>query len=124
MNTQEYLEGLGATIDAKDSVGFANYITENGSFRFGNWPAVVGRENITNAVSEFFKSITSSKHKVLKYWKDDNSIVWQGEVLYTRLDGNQVSVNFVNIFNMDGEMIKDYLIYIDNSPLYADMATA
>lgn len=124
MDTKEYLDGLGKIIDAKDSKGFADYITENGSFRFGNWPPVIGREAIINAVDAFFASIKSSKHSVVKYWKDENSIVWQGEVLYTRLDGNQVTVNFVNIFNMSGDKIQDYLIYIDNSPLYADMSSA
>lgn len=45
-------------------------------------------------------------------------MVWQGSVLYTRLDGRQVKVQFTNIFHMDGDLIQDYLIYIDNGPLW------
>lgn len=121
MDTKSLLENIGKTIDAKDSVGFANYITEDGQFRFGNYPPVYGRENIAKAVDDFFKSIKSSEHTLVKFWKDESSIVWQGQVLYTRLDGNKVTVNFVNIFNLAGDKIKDYLIYIDNTPLYADI---
>jgi hypothetical protein len=121
MDTKAFLEQIGKTIDAKDPVGFANFITEDGQFRFANYPAAQGRANIINAVDNFFKTIKSSKHSIIKYWQDSNSIVWQGEVLYTRLDGKQLTINFVNVFNMSGNKIKDYLIYIDNSPLYADM---
>lgn len=121
MDTKSFLENIGKTIDAKDAVAFAEFITEDGQFRFGNYPPAQGRENITKAVADFFNTIQSSQHTLVKYWKDDNSIVWQGQVLYTRLDGNKVTVNFVNIFNLAGDKIKDYLIYIDNTPLYADM---
>lgn len=120
MNTEAFLEQIGKTIDAKDAVGFADFITADGQFRFANYPAAQGRENIIKAVDDFFKTIKSSKHSIIKYWQDDNSIVWQGEVLYTRLDGKQLTINFVNVFNMSGDKIKDYFIYIDNAPLYAD----
>ena len=38
---------------------------------------------------------------------------------YTRLDGRQVSVPFVNVFHLRGGEIARYLIYIDNAPLFA-----
>jgi hypothetical protein len=121
MDTKAFLEKIGKTIDAKDSAGFADFITEDGQFRFANYPSAHGRENIIKAVDDFFKTIKSSQHSITKFWQDDSSIVWQGEVLYTRLDGNKLTLKFVNIFNMSDDKIKDYLIYIDNTPLYADM---
>jgi hypothetical protein len=63
--------------------------------------------------------IGGCKHKVNDYWKREDSVVWQGEVLYNRLDGKQVTVNFVNIFHLRENLIKNYIIYIDNSPLFA-----
>lgn len=116
-----WLEEIYKTIDAKDSDGFVSFLTEDAQFRFGNAPSVHGREAIKQGVDYFFSSIKSSQHKIVNFWTGDNSVVWQGEVLYTRLDGNQVTVNFVNIFNMEGDKIKDYLIYIDNAPVYAEM---
>ena len=41
-----------------------------------------------------------------------------GNVTYTRLDGSTLSVDFSNTFRLNGNKIKDYLIFIDNSDLY------
>jgi len=118
-NLNKWLEEIYTKIDAKDSDGFAEYIKQDGEFRFGNMEAVKGRKAIADAVAYFFTSIGGSKHKIVNAWRNGDWITWQGEVLYTRLDGNQVNINFVNIFKMEGDMIAEYLIYIDNSPLYA-----
>jgi hypothetical protein len=94
-------------------------LTEDSIFLFGNQEAVRGKQAIRDYVAEFFKMIKASEHKVLDFWEGENSIVWQGEVTYTRLDEKKVTINFVNVFYMSGDLIKDYLIYIDNSPLFA-----
>lgn len=119
-DVKAWLEGIGKTIDAKDSAKFASYITEDGIFRFGNAPDVVGRKAIDEYVAAFFTMIKGSQHEVVNYWEGKDSIVWQGKVIYTRHDGRLVPTNFTNIFYMDGDMIKEYLIYIDNAPLFAE----
>ncbi len=43
----------------------------------------------------------------------------EGLVTYTRLDGSQVTIPFVNVFYLRGDKIARYLIYIDNGPLFA-----
>lgn len=119
MEIRKWLESIGSTIDSMDADKFASFLTDDCTFRFGNQQPVEGKLATRDYVAAFFKMIGGSKHKVINYWKSDNSIVWQGEVLYTRLDGKQVTVNFVNVFYMNGNLIKDYLIYIDNAPLFA-----
>jgi hypothetical protein len=121
MDVNKFLEEVSASIDGKDSKKFASFITPDGQFRFGNAPPAVGTEAIEQVVEWFFSTIKSSKHEILKTWVDDNGdIVWQGRVTYTRLDDKVVPVEFVNVFNMEGDKVKDYLIYIDNSPLTAE----
>ncbi len=120
MDRKAWLENIGHIIDAMDPEGFANLITENGSFRFGNMPPILGRPAIAEAVRQFWSMIKGSKHKVVNYWETPTSIVWQGEVMYTRKDDRKVPVNFCNVFYMNGDLIQDYLIYIDNSPLFAE----
>ncbi|MBI5403636.1 MAG: nuclear transport factor 2 family protein [Ignavibacteriae bacterium] len=119
MKTKEWLESIGKSIDSMDANRFADFLTEDCTFRFGNQPDVIGKKEVTEYVAAFFKMIGGSEHKVVDYWKREDSVVWQGEVLYTRLDGKKVNVNFTNIFMMNGKLIKDYLIYIDNTPLFA-----
>jgi len=120
MNTREWIEKIGNTIDAKDSEGFASFITEDGIFRFGNQPEVSGRKAISDYVAAFFTMIKKSQHSVVNIWDIKDSVIWQGQVLYTRLDDKQVNINFTNIFYMKDKLISDYLIYIDNSPLFAE----
>lgn len=119
METKNWLEQIAQTIDSKDAEGFANYMTENGVFRFGSQPHVEGRENIKNYVAEFFNMINSCSHSINRFWKDNGTVIWQGTVTYKRLDDKMVDVEFVNVFNLEDNLIKDYLIYIDNSPLFA-----
>jgi len=109
-------------IDAKDTKRFLSYLTENAQFRFGNYPPAVGRAAIVAAVDGFFASIHSSHHDILNNWEPAGHLVSQGMVTYTRLDGRKVTVPFVNVFNMQGKLVQDYLIYIDNTPLYAPAA--
>lgn len=119
MYRKDLIEKISESIDAKDASKFSEFITEDGTFRFGNAETVKGRKEICNYVANFFTLIKSSKHKIVNLWDEGSNIIWEGEVLYTRLDEKQVTVKFVNIFNMHGDMIKDYLIYIDNAPLFA-----
>ncbi|MFA5405303.1 MAG: nuclear transport factor 2 family protein [Ignavibacteria bacterium] len=119
METRQWLESIGDSIDSLDANKFVQFLTEDCTFRFGNQPEVIGKNETRDYVAAFFKMISGSKHKVVDFWTRDNSVVWQGEVLYTRLDGKQVTVNFVNIFHLRENLVKDYLIYIDNSPLFA-----
>ena len=120
MQRKELIEKIAESIDAKDAVKFSEFITEDGTFRFGNAESVKGRKNISDYVAYFFTIIKSSSHKIVNLWDTGKHFIWEGEVLYTRLDEKQVTVKFVNIFNMEGDMITDYLIYIDNTPLFAE----
>lgn len=119
METKKWLESIGTSIDSMNADNFVKFLTDDCTFRFGNQPEVKGKKETRDYVAGFFQMIGGSKHKVLDYWTRNDTVVWQGEVLYTRLDGKNVTVNFVNIFHMKDDLIKDYLIYIDNTPLFA-----
>jgi len=120
LDTKTWLTAIGKTIDAKDSPGFANYLTEDGVFRFGNQPDVKGRKAVTEYVAAFFDMIKSSVHEIVNFWQSGDCIIWQGRVNYTRLDEKKVTVDFCNVFYMKGNLIDRYLIYIDNTPLFAE----
>jgi ketosteroid isomerase-like protein len=118
MEIRDKIEALFNTIDEMDAVRFAEYLTEDGVFKFGNFPPAEGREAIIGAVDNFFKSIKALKHKYLNMWVHPDTVIYRGEVTYTRHDGSQITLPYLNVFGMDGEKIKDYQIYIDINPLY------
>jgi limonene-1,2-epoxide hydrolase len=110
---------LFVSIDAMDTEGFLGFIAQDGEFRFGSAPAVRGHDGIREAVGGFFSSIAEISHELQRIVADDNTVVCEGEVTYTRHDGSAVTLPFCNVFETDGGLISLYRIYIDIAPLYA-----
>ena len=108
-------------VDQMDAAGFASYFTEDGLFTFGNWPTVKGRDEITASVEQFFTSIKALEHRVLDTWRVDDAEIVEVGVSYTRHDDSVVDLTAACIFRRDGDQIADYRIYMDISPLYAEL---
>jgi ketosteroid isomerase-like protein len=111
-------ESIFAVIDAGDAAGFVAFLTPDAQFRFGNAPVVAGHEAIYAAAAGFFSAIASSRHELLRTCNDAATAVCEGEVAYTRHDGSVLSVPFANVFELRGDKIAAYRIYIDNSSLF------
>jgi ketosteroid isomerase-like protein len=114
-----WLRELFAAIDAKDTPGFLGFLAEDATFRFGNQPALRGRAPIGAAVEGFFGSIKASRHQVVTSWRHPDSVICHGWVTYTRADDRQVTLPFANVMLMRGELVGDYLIFVDLAPLFA-----
>jgi len=112
------LRSLFAAIDAKDTERFLGFLTNEATFRFGSAPAVQGRYAIRAAVDGFFASIAACHHVLSQIIADNNVLVCEGEVTYTRHDGADVTLPFANVFELEGGIISAYKIYVDAGPLY------
>jgi hypothetical protein len=118
MTTPDWIAQAFKGIDAQDSAGFARLFDEQGEFRFGNAPSVVGPAQIEKAVAGFFSSIGGLSHRLIQVWEGRESWVVEGEVTYTRKDGSRLTVPFCDIFRMRGNRVKAWLIFMDVSELY------
>ena len=116
--TQKDIHDLFKAIDEFDTKAFSSYLDENANFKFANIPLITGKNNIFDFVAGFFQSIKAIRHKNLEIYELDGIRIVNGNVTYTRLDGSTLSVDFSNTFKLNGNKIKDYLIFIDNSALY------
>lgn len=112
------------TVDLMESRAFAALIADDGRFRFGSMPAVTGRPQVEIAVGGFFSSIRSLSHRIEECFEGKDSWLVQGEVTYTRHDGSQITLPFLDLFRMKGREVQDWLIYMDIAPLYASRALA
>ena len=112
--------GLFAAIDAQDGAAFVSFLTDDAVFRFGSAPPAQGRAAVQAAVEGFFGSIAGLSHSIDRTAGQGNTLFLEGKVTYTRHDGGQVVIPFVDVFEYEGELIAEYKIYIDISPLYAD----
>lgn len=112
--------GVFAAIDRKDAAAFVGFLTDGAVFRFGSAPAVRGRAAIQAAVEAFFGTIAGCSHEITNTLTAGSTQVCEGVVTYTRADGTGITLPFADVFHYDGDLIDQYKIYIDISPLYAD----
>jgi limonene-1,2-epoxide hydrolase len=111
---------LFAAIDSKDTDAFLSFIRDDGVFRFGSMPGVQGQDAIREAVDGFFASIAGSRHTIEQSLAGDGTLVFEGKVTYERHNGSELTLPFANVFDLDGDLISTYKIYIDIAPLYAE----
>ena len=114
-----WAEELFQSIDGKDTQRFLAFLTDDAEFRFGNAPPALGREAISQLLDGFFGSIRAVKHDLIRTWTMPDHLLCQGNVTYTRIDGSTLCVPFVDVLAMRGNLISNYLIYVDASQLYA-----
>ena len=114
------IEQLFAAIDTKDTRAFAEHLSDECTFRFGNQAAVVGKAGVEKYVAAFFDSIQELEHRIDDVWRDGDAIVCHGMVTYTRRNGSELSVPFANVFRMADRKIREYLIFADTSALYTE----
>jgi hypothetical protein len=108
-----------ADIDSLDPGKFVAHLTPEVRFRFGNADPVTGREAVAEAVGGFFGTIAGIKHHILNTWAVGDTVIAQIDVEYLRQDGKTVITPNADILIFDGDLVRDWQIYIDVSPVYA-----
>ncbi|MHC4843697.1 MAG: nuclear transport factor 2 family protein [Planctomycetota bacterium] len=121
MEETDRVKDVFESIDAMDTKGFLDFLTDDARFRFGSAEVTVGKEAIERSIEDFFGQIKGLQHRIIETWSGPEAVICQGEVIYARYDDSQVTVPFVNIWSMEKDLIKEYLIYIDISPLYSNV---
>ncbi|MCP4611538.1 MAG: nuclear transport factor 2 family protein [Planctomycetes bacterium] len=114
-----WVKRLFNSVDNMDTEAFLGFLEADALFRFGSEQAVTGKEAIGETIEGFFSSIKSLSHEILETWYEAGTVICQGEVTYTRSDDSDITIPFVNILGMQGNRIREYLIYIDIKPLYS-----
>ncbi len=116
----DWLPALFETIDAMDPDAFVAFLTEDASFRFGSAPAVQGKAAVRDFIATFFGGLDGLSHTISESWDEGDTVLCEGEVTYRLPDGRRVALPFLNAFRMRGDLIADYRIYADPTPLAED----
>jgi ketosteroid isomerase-like protein len=109
-----------ADIDALDLDRFVAHLTEDVVFRFGNAEPAVGRAAVKEAVGQFFSTIQGLTHHIKNVWDVGDTTIVQIDIEYVRTDGRCVTIPNADILTYDGDLVRDWLIYIDVAPVYAE----
>jgi ketosteroid isomerase-like protein len=108
-----------ADIDAFDPDKFLAHLTDDVVFRFGNAEPAVGKAAVRAAVAGFFSTIDGLTHHILDSWEIGDRTIVQIDVEYRRKDGKTVTVPNADILTYDGDLVRDWRIYIDVAPVFA-----
>ena len=108
-----------ADIDAFDPDKFVAHLTPDVTFRFGNGDPVTGRAAVKEAVTGFFSTIDGLTHHLIKVIESGDTMVAKIDVEYVRKDGKHVTVPNADILEFDGDLVRDWQIYIDLAPVFA-----
>jgi ketosteroid isomerase-like protein len=119
VNQPAWVEKLFASIDAMDPEAFVSFVTDDATFRYGSNPPTVGKPAIRDGVAAFFSTFKGLGHTLEGTWTHTDTVFVQGQVHYMRHDGSTVTLPFINCFRMQGDKIREYLIYVDPTPLSA-----
>jgi ketosteroid isomerase-like protein len=119
MSTVELSTELFADVDRMDANAFASYLSEDCLLRFANAEEVVGRDAIEEAIAGFFTTIKGLTHHIVEQWDVDDTTIVQTEATYTRMDDRRVTVPAVTVYRRGDELIDEYRIFVDLTPVYA-----
>jgi ketosteroid isomerase-like protein len=108
-----------ADIDAFDPDKFVAHLTPDVTFRFGNADPVTGRAAVREAVAGFFSTIDGLTHRIRNVYESGETVIVQADVEYRRKEGKAVTVPNADILVYDGDLVRDWQIYIDIAPVYA-----
>ena len=108
-----------ADIDAFDPDKFVAHLTPDAKFRFGNADPVTGRQAVKEGVAGFFSTIDGLTHHILNVYESGDTVIVQIDVEYRRKDGKSVTVPNADILVFDGDLVRDWQIYIDVAPVFA-----
>lgn len=116
-SVREWLTHLFAVVDSMDAARFAEYFVADGRFVYGSGAPVSGKQAIGGHVAGFFDSLESIRHTILGATATSNQVMGEVEVTYVFRNGIQATLPAFVLLKMEGELIRDYLIYIDPSPV-------
>jgi limonene-1,2-epoxide hydrolase len=92
---------------------------EDARFRFGNAEFVTGHDAIRLAMAQFFSMIKAMHHDFDGIYQQDNIVIAEAMVTFTRLDDKVVHVPATTIFRMQDDRVQDFRLYMDAAPILA-----
>lgn len=114
-----WMSAMFAAVDGFDVDRFLSFPHPECMFRFGNAQPIFGHEAIRTAVSGLFAALRRISHADLAAWVHPDATICTGQVTDTRHDNSTLTVPFAVVFRLEQKLVKEYLIFVDNSPLFA-----
>ncbi len=106
-------------IDAFDPDKFVAHLTPDARFRLANADPVAGRAAVKEAVAGFLSTIDGLTEYITNVWGFGDTVMTQIDVEYRRKDRKTVTVPNADILVHDGDLVRDWQIYVEVAPVFA-----
>jgi ketosteroid isomerase-like protein len=107
-------------VDGQDVDRLGELLSDDARFVMGNGDPLIGREAVLAGNAAFFTMVQGLRHSVLREWAVGSAMIVEAEVTYLRLDGKEVSIPAVTIWETDqAGLITEFRIFADQAPLFA-----
>ena len=113
----EWVTDLFGAVDSMDADAFVRFMAKNVFFRDGSAEPLRGRDVVRDDIGALYSRIKGINHVLSETWVLGNVVVVHGTVTYTRLDDSTLTVPFADIWKMNGGLIQEYMIFVDNTKL-------
>ena len=108
-----------ASIDAMDADKFVAHLTPDVRFRFANADPALGQAAVKEGVEGSWAMIDGLTHHIQRIHELGDTVIVQIDVEYRRKDGRSVTVPTCDVLTFDGDLVRDWQIYIDLAPVFA-----
>jgi ketosteroid isomerase-like protein len=99
---------------------FVDSHTDDVVVKFGNGPAAVGKEQVREAIGQFWTMVGGLRHNFVSVHQSGDTTVLEADIDYTLLDGRVVTVPCASILERDGGgKVRALRVYIDLAPVFA-----
>jgi uncharacterized protein (TIGR02246 family) len=113
-------------VDKRDAAAFANAFIDDAWLQFGNNEPIVGKDNIREAIAQFFTVMSKVQHESVNTVYQDGMLFLEARVTYTMHDGKTtVTVPACSVFVLAASasggapLAEKCRIYVDLTPLFA-----
>lgn len=124
MPSTRRVEEAFAAVDGMRLDDFAALFTPDGTMTFGNGEPSVGPEACRRALGDFYQLLKGVRHELRGAWVVDDVSINEAIVHYTMRDDSVVSLPVTSILRWDGDLVREWRIYMDVAPALAAAAPA
>lgn len=116
----EWVAAFTAAIDTRDVEKLVPFFAPDATFTYGNNPPMEGHEGIRAGIGAFYSGISGIAHTVpFQHRSSDGVLAVEFLTTYTRLDGGNVTLPGLGVFELADGLIQDYRVYADVTPVFA-----
>ena len=103
--------------DGMNAIAFSELLTTDVKFRFSNNDLGIGKNAVVSGLNFLFSKINGLKHDLKGTYADGQGYAVEAIANYTMKVGKIISLPVVSVLKYRGDLIEDYRIYMDISPV-------